>query len=226
MTQNTSLLILRLEGALQSWGEEAKWDDRDSASMPTKSGIVGLLACTMGLEREDPQISALSEAIQIAVRADRPGRRSVDYQTVTGNPLRNAEGKKRTTGNTIISRRTYLEDASFLVVIETTQAWATRIADALKAPVWCPYLGRKNCVPSCPILLEESPEEQDLLTLLKSYPPADRAVYPMSFETEIPLPGYASYTRQDQRRIGNRAFDRRLVWRGVIEEVHHVSDED
>lgn len=226
MTQNTSLLILRLEGALQSWGEEAKWDDRDSASMPTKSGIVGLLACTMGLEREDPQISALSEAIQIAVRADRPGRRSVDYQTVTGNPLRNAEGKKRTTGNTIISRRTYLEDASFLVVIETTQAWAKRIADALKAPVWCPYLGRKNCVPSCPILLEESPEEQDLLTLLKTYPAADRAVYPMSFETEIPLPGYASYTRQDQRRIGNRTFDRRMVWRGVIEEVHHVSDED
>ena len=226
MTQNTSLLILRLEGALQSWGEEAKWDDRDSASMPTKSGIVGLLACTMGLEREDPQISALSEAIQIAVRADRPGRRSVDYQTVTGDPLRNAEGKKRTTGNTIISRRTYLEDASFLVVIETTQEWAKRIADALKAPIWCPYLGRKNCVPSCPILLEESPEEKDLLTLLKTYPAADRAVYPMSFETEIPLPGYASYTRQDQRRIGIRAFDRRKVWRGVIEEVHHVSDKD
>ena len=226
MTQNTSLLILRLEGAMQSWGEQAKWDDRDSASMPTKSGIVGLLACTMGLEREDPQIVALSEAIQIAVRADRPGRRSVDYQTVTGDPLRNAEGKKRTTGNTIISRRTYLEDASFLVVIETTQAWAKRITDALKAPVWCPYLGRKNCVPSCPILLEESPEEKDLLTLLKTYPAADRAVFPMSFETEIPLPGYASYTRQDQRRIGIRAFDRRKVWRGVIEEVHHVSDKD
>ena len=226
MTQNTSLLVLRLEGALQSWGEQAKWDDRDSASMPTKSGVVGLLACAMGLERESPEIAALSENIQIAVRADRPGRKTVDYQTITGNHLLNAEGKKRSLGDTFISRRTYLEDASFLVVIAAAKPWAEKIADALKNPVWCPYLGRKNCIPSCPILLEEHPKETDILTLLKTYPPAARAVYPMTFETEIPLPGCACYTRPDQRRAGYRRFDRRMVWRGILEEERYVSDED
>lgn len=226
MTQNTSLLVLRLEGALQSWGEQAKWDERDSASMPTKSGVVGLLACAMGLERENPEIAALSDHIQIAVRADRPGRKAVDYQTVTGDPLWNAEGKKRSLGNTFISRRTYLEDASFLVVIAADRLWTEKITGALKNPVWCPYLGRKNCIPSCPILLEEHPKETDILTLLKTYPPADRAEYPMTFETEIPLPGCACYTRPDQRRTGYRRFDRRMVWRGIIEEESHVSDEN
>lgn len=232
MTQNTSLLVLRLEGALQSWGEQAKWDDRDSASMPTKSGVVGLLACAMGLERESPEIAALSENIQIAVRADRPGRKAVDYQTITSKSLQCADGGVRKAQNgqdapkTIISRRTYLEDASFLVVIAAARPWAEKIADALKNPVWCPYLGRKNCIPSCPILLEEHPKETDILTLLKTYPPAARAVYPMTFETEIPLPGCACYTRPDQRRAGYRRFDRRMVWRGILEEERYVSDED
>ena len=35
------LLILRLEGALQSWGERSHWDHRDTANFPTKSGVVG-----------------------------------------------------------------------------------------------------------------------------------------------------------------------------------------
>lgn len=43
--------------------------------------------------------------------------RMVDYHTVTGNPLRNAEGKPRSTGNTIISRREYQQDASFFVIV-------------------------------------------------------------------------------------------------------------
>lgn len=35
------MLMLRLEGVLQSWGEHSRFDSRDSASMPTKSGVVG-----------------------------------------------------------------------------------------------------------------------------------------------------------------------------------------
>ena len=44
MAETKQLLVLRLDGPLQSWGENAKWDFRDSSTMPTKSGIVGLLA--------------------------------------------------------------------------------------------------------------------------------------------------------------------------------------
>ena len=193
MAEKSSLLVLRLEGVLQSWGERAKWDDRDSASMPSKSGIVGLLACAMGLEREDPEITA--------------------------------NGGKRSPG-TIISKRIYLQDASFLVVIAADALWHDRIAAALKAPKWCVYLGRKTCVPSRPVLECEAPEEQDPLKLIRTYPAADRAVYPMTFETDIPLSQAASYTRPDERKPGWRSFERRMVWRGVIEEDSHVSDEN
>ena len=84
MAENPKLLMLRLEGVLQSWGESSKWDYRDSALMPTKSGIVGLIACAMGLERGNPEIDAIFDAITLAVRADRPGVRMTDYHTASG----------------------------------------------------------------------------------------------------------------------------------------------
>lgn len=225
MAEKTSLLVLRLEGAMQSWGDGSKWDDRDSASMPGKSAIVGLLACAMGIGREDPEMIALSEAVSVTVRADRPGTKIVDFQTVTGDPLRTADGGKRSSG-TIISKRTYLQDASFLVVIAADPNWHDRITAALKAPKWCMYLGRKNCVPSRPVLECEAPVEQEPLKLIRVYPAADRCVYPMAFETDLPLPKAASYTRPDERKPGYRSFERRAVWRGIIEEESHVSDEN
>ena len=67
------LLILRLEGALQSWGERSHWDHRDTAVFPSKSGVVGLLGCAMGLERGDARLAELADALAFAVRADRRG---------------------------------------------------------------------------------------------------------------------------------------------------------
>ena len=93
MAERKHLLILRLEGAMQSWGENAKWDFRDSSTMPTKSGIVGLLGCAMGEERGSQVLLELARSITVAVRADRPGAKFVDFQTVQGDPLMAATGK-------------------------------------------------------------------------------------------------------------------------------------
>ena len=82
MAEKTPLIALRLEGALQSWGDHSKWDERDSGSFPSKSGVVGLIACAMGLERGSEELLALADAIHLAVRADRPGMRAMDFQTV------------------------------------------------------------------------------------------------------------------------------------------------
>ena len=94
MGEKKTLLLLRLEGALQSWGDHSKWDVRDSGDYPSKSGVVGLLSCAMGLERGDPEIGVLSSVLRMAVRADRPGVRMLDFHTVQGRPrLYNAEGQ-------------------------------------------------------------------------------------------------------------------------------------
>lgn len=221
------LLILRLEGVLQSWGEDAKWDARGTALMPSKSGIVGLMACAMGLERGDPRIAAMSDAITLGVRVDRPGIQMTDYHTVQGNPLRNASGKPRSTGNTLISRRQYLQDASFLGVIKTSDLWRERMVQALNAPKWCIYLGRKSCVPSLPVFDGIYTVYQDLLDAMKRHPAAERAQYPLQYECEDEQSGAVSYARTDAVvSSAERQFARRYVWRGVIEEAENVSDKN
>lgn len=218
------LLILRLEGVLQGWDASSKWDERGVEDFPTKSGVVGLLGCALGLERGSAELAEMNEAITIAVRADRRGERFTDFQTVTGFPLRNADGKPKTTGNTIISKRSYLQDACFTAFLEVDEAWHGRLVSALKEPKWCLYLGRKACVPSRPVLECEEPPYTSLDEALHSYPPAPRAVFPMTFETEVPDDSLNSITRPDSLIDPDRGFVRRRVWLGSIEEVQNVSD--
>lgn len=212
------LLILRLEGVLQAWDATSKWDERGTEDFPTKSGIVGLLGCALGLERGDPELAALNAAITVAVRADRPGERFVDFQTVTGSPLLNADGKPKSTGNTLISERSYLQDACFTVFLETDERWHDRLVAALKEPKWCLYLGRKACVPSRPVLECACPAYSGLTEAMRRYPPAERAVFPMPFETELADDSLASLSRPDDLLDANRGFARRRVWRGIIKE--------
>ncbi len=226
-----TLLILRLEGVLQSWGDHSKWDTRDSGDFPSKSGVVGLLACALGLERDDPEIAELSANLHMAVRADRPGIRMLDFHTVRGNPLYNAEGKARA-NNTVVSYRWYLQDASFLVVIDLPEAWRERVIEALQHPVWPIYLGRKSCVPSRPVLEETTASYIDLMDAIRHYPvckreedgPAPQSLY---YECEIPGDSTASYTRADERISEGRSFALRSVHRGMVtREVQDVSDKN
>ena len=225
MAERKTIIVLRLEGPLQSWGENAKWDFRDSSTMPTKSGIVGLLGCAMGQERGSQVLVELAQSITVAVRADRPGAKFVDFQTVQGDPLMAATGKPKTTGNTILSPHAYLQDASFTVFIDTTAEWQQRIVSALENPRWCMYLGRKNCVPSRPILADRM-EADDLMEALKEYPAAERAGKTMTYECEHPDSTAASIQRPDDLIGTNRQFQLRRVWRGSVErkEEQDVSD--
>ena len=170
------LLLLRLEGPMQSWGENAKWDAiRDTATMPTKSGIIGLLACCLGLSRDDPDIMNLSRSLNISVRADRAGEIRFDYHTVQGMPVINtADGGKRKKGSGIVTSRAYLEDASFFVVITGDTETLEKCAEALNNPVWPPYLGRKSCVPVLPILLQITDSFISVEDAIRNYPLTSR----------------------------------------------------
>lgn len=89
-------LLLRLEGPLQSWGLRARWEDRDTASEPTKSGVIGLLGCTLGLRRDDDRLRQLSEALRMGVRVERAGSLLVDYHTTGGGYLKASDELKGT----------------------------------------------------------------------------------------------------------------------------------
>lgn len=148
------MLLLRLEGPLQSWGLRSRWDVRDTGDDPSKSGVIGLLGCALGYPVGDPRLQELDRALTMGVREEHPGTRIIDFQTVTGvNPT--AEGKLRGSQedpDTIVSPRAYLQDASFLVVLAGPAALLEQCRDALLAPRWPIYLGRKSCPPVRPVL--------------------------------------------------------------------------
>lgn len=163
------VLLLRLEGPLQSWGTRSRWDVRDSAHEPTKSGVIGLLGCAMGLSRGDGTLLELDRNLRFGVRVENPGRMVTDYQTITDYlPTAAGEWKGRDSRRkspvemrkdgekpaTIISPRDYLEDAAFLAGLEAREggeALLERAARALHTPHWPLFLGRKCCVPTRPI---------------------------------------------------------------------------
>lgn len=159
-------LFLRLEGPLQAWGDTSKFVIRRTMDAPTKSGILGLLCCAMGLSRKAarerlPELNGLA----MGVRIDRHGTRWWDYQTVGAGIGMTTAGGGLKTGDqgTLITRREYLADASFLVALQGGDAKLIHdIAAAIASPKWPVFLGRKSCPPSVPVLA--SPREGESWT--------------------------------------------------------------
>lgn len=152
----TNTLFLRLEGPLQAWGDTSKFVIRRTMEAATKSGVLGLICCAMGLSRAAAR-ERLAElnTLAMGVRIDRPGTRWWDYHTVgAGIGMTTASGGIKTGAQgTLITRREYLADASFLVALQGEADLIRRVAEALSAPVWPVFLGRKSCAPSAPVLM-------------------------------------------------------------------------
>ncbi len=163
-------LVLRLEGPLQSWGYEDRFNRRKTGLMPTKSGILGLccaaLGAARGSEREQewlPRLNAL-DCLTIALprgveQKPIPVRRMEDYHTV--QDTRTADGNIK---ETHITQRTYLNDAGFVALLVGDKATLQELAVALKDPVWGVWLGRKACIPSAPVFHSLHENEAAALT--------------------------------------------------------------
>ncbi|MFI2764825.1 type I-E CRISPR-associated protein Cas5/CasD [Streptomyces echinatus] len=156
-------LLLHCSGPLQSWGQHSHFNQRDTAAFPTRSGIIGLLAAALGRHRSEP-IDDLTR-LRLTVRVDRPGVLLRDLHTVGGGlpsaeTVTTAAGKKRSGDTTtLLSHRYYLADAAFTIALTPapdTPAHAEllqKCAQALRAPRWPLYLGRRACPPAGPLLL-------------------------------------------------------------------------
>jgi CRISPR system Cascade subunit CasD len=163
-------LLLHLASPLQSWGAPSQFSTRLTHPYPTRSALTGLLACAMGRGRDEP-VDDLAE-LGYTVRIDRPGQQFRDYHTVGGGYPRErtvitAEGKRRSGSTaTLVSHRWYLSDAAFTVAVTGPADTIALAATALRAPCWHPYLGRRSCPPSAPLLITEHPEPVTALDLV------------------------------------------------------------
>jgi CRISPR system Cascade subunit CasD len=219
------ILLLRLEGPLQSWGVRSRWSLRDTGPEPSKSAIIGLLGCAAGILRPDWRSGAKFDrtleqwdnALCFGVRIDRPGRIETDYHTVQGQHWRandKLERRKTNEIHTELTWRDYLHDAAFLVALglkpeyrDTNQDLLESLEEHLQFPKWPLYLGRKSCVPSRPILDRLTHEYQNLKSALQEELPAPRlrANLPPKLDAWIECPD-GRYERQDSIRLNQLRF--------------------
>jgi CRISPR system Cascade subunit CasD len=213
------IVFMRMEGVLQSWGERSKWDERDTGEFPTKSGIVGLIGCCMGIPRGDERLIRLSDSLRVAIRADRLGNRLIDFHTVQADRLTRADGSSGQSG-TIVSHRGYLQDASFLVLLTGPDEILSACANAIRHPVWPPCLGRRSCVPSRPLFEGDDNGCASIREALESKFLPQGARRPCRVWTEIEgsrvLNG--ALTRQD-RLVAVSDKTRQFAWGSYTEDI-------
>ena len=143
-------ILMKFSGPMQSWGTSSHFETRHTDNHPSKSGVIGLVAAALGWRRNDEHIATLN-AMTFAVRVDQPGTLLKDYQTAHKVSKKNNQSKfilqfyhGEVPMFTYVTSRYYLEDAVFTVALGIPDSHqADTIADALQAPYFQPYMGRR-----------------------------------------------------------------------------------
>lgn len=117
-----TVLLLRLAGPLQSWGDSSRFTVRSTRQEPTKSGVLGLLAAAQGRRRTDSIEDLLH--LRFGVRTDQPGTVVRDFHTAHDRA-----------GNSMpLSHRYYLSDAVFVAGIQGDDALLQGLLSAVERP--------------------------------------------------------------------------------------------
>lgn len=229
-----STLLLRLVGPMQSWGTTSRFDQRDTGKEPSKSGVVGLLAAAMGIDRENWIALEPITRLSMGVRHDRPGILKREYQTAgcaESDSIIKADGTQSNDG--VVSHRFYLADAAFLVALAgNDRALLERLHAALRDPVWPLALGRKSYVPSEPIWMEHVVLDASLREALARWPwiatARKREMLPEKLLISMESEDGSGVLKMDQllSSFAERQFGARFVrseWMPFPKEVTHVS---
>lgn len=207
-----STLLLRLAAPLQSWGVASKFDTRDTAREPTKSGVIGLLAAALGRSRTE-ELDDL-KALRFGVRIDQPGTSLRDFHTARLNEK----------DPPFVTTRYYLTDAVFLVGIEGENGFLQELTVALENPVFPLYLGRRSCPPVGRLVLglrerdlrqaleeepwqasewfQKKPREQVKLTLICDAQPNEQGAF---LRRDLPVSFDQRHRRYDFRMVRDTA---------------------
>lgn len=161
-------LVFRLYGPMASAGEIAVGEHRPTADHPSRSAVLGLIGAALGVRRDDEAgQAALSAGYAVAVRVDAPGALLRDYHTAQVPPASSGRRRHRFATrreelalpgdqlHTVLSARDYRSDAVYTVGVACAGPvpphTLQEVADALRAPVFTLYLGRKSCPPGVPL---------------------------------------------------------------------------
>ncbi len=211
-------LVFTLSATLAAMGDLAGHERRGTLAWPGRSAVLGLCGAALGIRREG-DFSTL-DALQVSVAVYADGSPLRDYHTVqtvpsaavkrpNSRPEALRDAGLRT--NTTITLRDYRQGVLYGVVL--TGAGLEALRDALNAPVFTLYLGRKSCPLSAPpgarIVHADTPEAAlDSLIL----PPWHAGLRPRALFTDAGAADTHVETRHDAPRDRQRwHFSPRLV---------------
>ena len=223
-----NVLLIPLVGPMQSWGTRSRFQERDTERSPSKSGVIGILASALGRKRNDA-IEDLA-CLDFGVRIDREGTLGRDYHTV----MDVAKAGGGVSEYAQLSNRYYLSDAAFLAGLTGDKETLTAVHEALRSPVWPPYLGRRSFPPSAPLYLADGlVEAESLRAALVGYPLLGRPEPGTRVRLELPGGVGDHESRSDQPvsyALGERTYHDRAIHTefvpaeqiGVKKEQGHV----
>lgn len=211
----TASLLLLLKGPMQSWGTESRYATRATSSLPSKSGVLGMLAAAEG-RRRDEDMADLA-GLKFAVRVDQSGSLLRDYQTAQN-------WQKDPQASAKLITRYFLSDAAFVAAIESEdREQLENFAENLNRPVFPLYLGRRSCPapPNVVLGMVEKPavtalQEHDTWHATKEYMKSSGGEVSLPIYRDS-LPGESGVACQD---VPN-SFDpqhRKYSWRTVVQK--------
>jgi len=161
-------LLLWLEGPLQSWGVNSKFNRRTSLDFPSRSAVLGLLCAALGAGGEQGEFLArfapLAQTVVAYTRRDKKGKAAPALQLCDFHMVgsgyddkdpwqalhipKKSDGTAAVGGGTKLTYRYYLQDAAFAVALAVPDEMRQDLEEALITPCWDISLGRKCCVPT------------------------------------------------------------------------------
>lgn len=151
---------IRLTAPLQSYGNQASFNQRTSDNYPSKSAVIGIIAAAVGYRRDDARILQLNNLL-FAVRIEQSGNMMTEFQTVEYQKSSTKTARK-------LTYREFIQDAVFMVAIGSDNDHEIeKIVSALKHPKFQLYLGRRSNPPAGPLMIETYDEENPLQVLEK-----------------------------------------------------------
>ena len=159
-------LVWTITGPMGSFGESARAERRRTALLPPKSALAGMVAAALGIERGDDCAHEALNRYGFAVQSLDESARLRDYHTVqsapesvTGPATRGAAiAKAGHRIHTLVTIRDYRTDVAMRATMwgDSPRWTLAEIAQALRAPAFALYIGRRCCPlasPTSPLLV-------------------------------------------------------------------------
>jgi CRISPR system Cascade subunit CasD len=230
---SNNALAFYIDAPLQAWGASSRFQRRETEAFPTKSGIIGLIAAAMGIDKnsqEEPEqlrpLGALKFSVLRLEKKSGTVQRLSDFHTVGGgydrqHPVEKLHIARTANGgvcqNAVITHRTYLTDAKFIAVLEGEETIVDGIAVALENPKWGVWFGRKCCLPAAPLLPVVASSSTEAIHALVSRLGLD-AMEPTAAQGQEESPGDGAWYPSDQPvSFGKREYQARPVRRKLSE---------